>query len=119
MNIRIEISWELAKIGSGIATLGIFIILLAHYSLKRAGTNIKPTRPTTKIVSTGIYAFSRNPIYTALCLILMGIGIHENSVIILASIIPFMVMLHWSVIQKEEMYLERKFGEEYLQYKNR
>ena len=108
-----------SKNRSGIATLGIFIILLAHYSLKRAGTNIEPTRPTTKIVSTGIYAFSRNPIYTALCLILMGIGIRENSVIILASIIPFMVMLYWAVIQKEEMYLERKFGEEYLQYKNR
>ena len=119
MHISIRNSLELERVGSAVAALGICIILFSQYSLKRAGTNIGPTRPTTKIVSTGIYAYSRNPIYAALCLILIGVGIRENSVIIAASIIPLVVMLYWAVIQKEEAYLENKFGEEYLQYKNK
>lgn len=109
----------LRYIGGGVVMLGIGIVILAAQSFKRAETNIEPWKPTTKIISTGIYTYSRNPIYTGFCLVLIGIGIFLNSLWILISFIPSAILVYYVAIKKEEIYLERKFGEEYISYKNK
>jgi len=106
-------------IGVVIVIMGFCIAILAFRSFKRAKTNIEPWKPTTKIVSTGIFAYSRNPIYGALCLITIGTGAFFNSVWILLSFIPSAVIIYYIAIKKEEVYLEEKFGKEYLHYKNK
>jgi protein-S-isoprenylcysteine O-methyltransferase Ste14 len=98
---------------------GITIAILVATSFRRAGTAIEPWKPTTSIVTTGFYAWSRNPIYAGFCLINIGIGIASNSIWIFVSFIPAAFLLYHVAIAKEEAYLAEKFGEEYLTYKNK
>ena len=65
----------LKYIGAVAVVLGIGIVILISRSFKRVETNIEPWKPTTKIISTGIYAYSRNPIYVGFCLVPIGMGI--------------------------------------------
>ena len=63
--------------------------------------------------------FSRNPMYIALTLLYLGIAIYFGLVWALL-LLPFaLATIHYGVIIREESYLERKFGEDYLAYKSR
>ncbi len=105
--------------GMGIVLLGLFIVIFALRSFKQAETHIEPWKPTTKIISSGIYAYSRNPIYGAFCFISIGTGILLNSFWILLSFIPSTIVVNIIAIKKEEVYLENKFGDEYIRYKRK
>ena len=112
--------WPLLKtIGIGVVGLGIGVVIVAKRSFNHAETNIEPWKPTTKIISTGIYRYSRNPIYVAFCVVQIGIGIFVNSLWILITFIVSVTVVYEIAIKKEEVYLETKFGEEYIHYKNK
>lgn len=98
---------------------GITIAILVATSFRRVGTAIEPWKPTTSIVTTGFYAWSRNPIYAGFCLINIGVGIASNSFWIFISFIPAAFFLYHIAIAKEETYLEEKFGDEYMDYKKK
>ena len=117
--IGLGISSGLNYIGVGVAMLGICMVILISRSFKRAETNIEPWKPTTKIISIGIYAYSRNPVYVGFCFVPIGIGIFFNSFWILIGFIPSAVLVYYVAISKEEAYLEEKFGEEYVHYKSK
>lgn len=89
----------------------------AFRTMKRAETAIDPTKPTTAIVSDGVFRFSRNPLYLSLTLLYIGISLLSNAVWALLLLLPLLVVVQIGVIQREEVYLERKFGDEYLRYK--
>lgn len=99
--------------------VGFVIIILSSWYFKQAKTNIEPWKPTTTIISTGIYRYSRNPIYVTFCLIQIGIGLILNSAWILGSFIVSAIAVYHIAIKKEEFYLENKFGEEYINYKSK
>jgi len=102
------------------ASLVVAAVALISYSLAKfraAGTPAPAYKPTTAIVRTGPYRFSRNPIYLALSLLQLGIAIWVNSVWLLVTLAAAIVLIHCAVIRKEEQYLERKFGAEYSEYK--
>ncbi len=63
------------------------------------------------------YSFSRNPIYLAFSLLQLGIAIWINSVWLLVTLVGALALMHYVVIPREEQYLERKFGAQYLDYK--
>lgn len=109
----------LKYIGVAVVLFGFSLIVLVIRSFKRVETNIEPWKPTTKIVSTGVFAYSRNPVYAAFCIISIGVGIILNSIWILLSVIPSGILVYFIAIKKEELYLEEKFGEEYLRYKSK
>ena len=69
------------------------------------------------IVRTGPYRFSRNPIYLAFSLLQLGIAIWVNSLWLLATLVAAVALIHYVVVPKEEQYLERRFGTQYLEYK--
>ena len=95
-------------------------IALFSYSVARfraAGTPVPARKPTTVIVRTGPYHFSRNPIYLAFSVFQLGIAIWVNSVWLLATLVGAVALIHYVVIPREERYLERKFGAQYLDYK--
>jgi protein-S-isoprenylcysteine O-methyltransferase Ste14 len=75
-----------------------------------------PFYPTV-IVRTGPYSFSRNPIYLAFSLFQLGIAIWVNSVWLVATLVGAVALVHFVVIPREEQYMERKFGPQYLAYK--
>ncbi|MBL4818923.1 MAG: isoprenylcysteine carboxylmethyltransferase family protein [Deltaproteobacteria bacterium] len=78
---------------------------------------MEPWKPTTQIISSGIYAYSRNPMYIAFGIVTIGTGIILNSLWITLSFIPSIVVIFFIAIKKEELYLENKFGQDYLSYK--
>jgi protein-S-isoprenylcysteine O-methyltransferase Ste14 len=117
--VGLGIPESIEVLGYLLVLFGITIAILVATSFRRAGTAIEPWKPTTSIVTTGFYAWSRNPIYAGFCLINIGIGIASNSLWIFVSFIPAAFLLYHVAIAKEEAYLAEKFGEEYLAYKNK
>jgi protein-S-isoprenylcysteine O-methyltransferase Ste14 len=104
--------------------LGVFFVAVAvalfYVSVAKfraAGTPVPGGQPTTTIVRTGPYRFSRNPIYLAFSLFQLGIAIWVNSVWLLATLAGAVAVINSVVIRREEQYLERKFGAQYLDYK--
>jgi protein-S-isoprenylcysteine O-methyltransferase Ste14 len=87
--------------------------------MNRAQTAIDPAKPTTAIVSDGVFQLSRNPLYLSLTLLYIGVGLLFNALWALLLLLPILVIVQIGVIQREEIYLERKFGDEYLRYKSK
>ena len=85
----------------------------------RFGTNVEPFKPTTVIISSGPFAYSRNPLYLSLFVLYAGIGILADNVWLFVLGVPLFFIIRYGVIAREERYLERKFGESYLAYKRR
>jgi protein-S-isoprenylcysteine O-methyltransferase Ste14 len=106
-------------IGTLIAFVGLAIVVIAKLSFSRVGTEIEPWKPTSAIVQDGIFAYSRNPIYLAFCIITIGLGFIVGSVWVLVSFLPAVTVVYFIAIKNEEAYLERKFGDEYLAYKQK
>ena len=105
--------------GSLIVLAGLFLNVAGFITQKRAGNDPIPFHPTTRIVSHGLYRFSRNPMYLGFGLWTLGIALLVNSIWMLLAVPIGLVLTDRFVIASEERYLERKFGEEYLSYKRR
>lgn len=99
--------------------VGLGIILYSAKLFQKAQTKIEPWKTTSNIIQTGVYKYSRNPIYLSFVVIGLGVAFVANSLWIAISMIPLMWILNIFVIQKEEKYLATKFGSEYLDYKSR
>jgi protein-S-isoprenylcysteine O-methyltransferase Ste14 len=83
---------------------------------RRAGTPVETYRPTTALVTEGIYRRTRNPMYVALTLLYAGIGFAANSLWTLGFLPPLLLVMRYGVIAREERYLTRRFGTRYLDY---
>lgn len=106
-----------AFIGIPIVLAALVLFLLSVRRFKAAGTPVPGNRPTTAIVRSGPYRWSRNPIYLAFCVLQLGIACWLNSLWVLGTLAAVFGLMTWVVIPREERYLERKFGAEYLEYK--
>ena len=95
--------------------LGIWAIV----TIRQAGTQVETWKPTTAIVASGPYRFTRNPIYLGMMLALVGLAVILDSLWLLAMLVPFYLVIRYGVVAREEAYLERKFGDVYLGYKSR
>lgn len=104
-------------IGLPLLAIGLVIIVSSVVRFKRANTNPEPWKPTTAIVANGIYRYTRNPMYVGMTLIYLGVTFAINSIWFLPFLIVVLMAIHYGVILREEAYLERKFGEEYSNYK--
>lgn len=83
----------------------------------RTGQSENPWKPTTEIVTTGPFRFTRNPMYLQLVLVCIGFSIILTNIWILLFTPLCAWVLQRFAILPEEAYLERKFGETYLAYK--
>jgi protein-S-isoprenylcysteine O-methyltransferase Ste14 len=83
------------------------------------GTAVEPWKPTTAIVTTGPYRITRNPAYVGMALAYAGIAVMSDALWVLAPLPLVLLVIDRGVIAREERYLERKFGQEYLDYKDR
>jgi protein-S-isoprenylcysteine O-methyltransferase Ste14 len=98
---------------------GLAIGLLGFREMKRAQTNVDPYKPTTAIVAAGPYRYTRNPLYVGMTLIYIGISARANALPPVLLLPVVFAIMQRGVIEHEERYLERKFGDEYLRYKER
>ena len=104
--------------GLGIVFCVFAVGLLAWswLTLKRHRTDVRPWKPTKKIVTDGPYALTRNPIYLGFALMQVGIGLWSDRLAVLLMVIPAIIATNNWVIAREEAYLTRKFGEPYEKY---
>jgi protein-S-isoprenylcysteine O-methyltransferase Ste14 len=89
---------------------GLLIEMIALTRFRRWGTAPEPWKPSTALVTDGLYRFSRNPIYVGFAIIHAGFAVAMDSSAALASLLPCLVVIHRFVILREERYLAGKFG---------
>jgi len=106
-------------IGGIVFVLALALFAWAIATMTRAGSNVPTNLPTTTIVETGPYRFTRNPIYLGMFLGLVGLAIAFDNLWLLAMLVPFTLAIRYGVVAREEAYLERKFGDAYRQYRAR
>ncbi len=105
--------------GAIIMACGFAIAGIAVRTLIRAETTFRPDRSSRRLVDTGIFARTRNPIYVGFVLMMLGLGIMAGSIWTIVLTPVFMLYLGRFVIAREEAYLERRFGEDYRAYKRK
>lgn len=106
----------LRYIGWGLCSFAFVLAITAALQFLKAKTHIEPWRPAQSLILSGLFRYSRNPIYLAFILFTIGLGISLNSLWVMLSTIPATWVLQHFVILKEERYLTAKFGKQYLEY---
>ena len=101
--------------------IAAIIIILSMYKFKKIKTTISPLRPnkTSSLVNSGIYAYTRNPMYLGLLLILFSTALFLKNLISFLIIPLFILFITKNQILPEEEALENIFGEEYKNYKKK
>ena len=116
LRIGLPAEWRIAlTVAAGVPA----VVLLggAIGLFRRTGQDPKPWEPTPEIISTGVYRFTRNPMYLGLAFvqIAIGVGLANGWIIVLVPVV--LAIVHLTAIRHEEAYLERKFADEYTRYK--
>lgn len=102
--------------GVVLVVLGLMFIVLTRRELARHGQPTDPGLPTSKLVTTGVFSVSRNPLYFGGIGLLAGIALVLNLRWSLVLLLPAFAACHYLLIAPEESYLAAKFGIEYAQY---
>jgi protein-S-isoprenylcysteine O-methyltransferase Ste14 len=102
----------LGLIGLGLSMAGVF-------AFKRARTTIDPRKPAdaSVLVTSGVYRFTRNPMYLGVLLILIGWAVLLGNLLSLLCSIAFVAYISRYQIIPEELLLQKKFGAEFSAYK--
>jgi protein-S-isoprenylcysteine O-methyltransferase Ste14 len=109
--LAFRIAGTILLIISGVIAAASFVMLI------RCKTPFDPAKPTTVIICNGPFRFTRNPLYLSLALLLAGIAAFLCSAWLFLALVLLIVILDVFAIRREEAYLTRKFGSEYLAYK--
>jgi protein-S-isoprenylcysteine O-methyltransferase Ste14 len=106
---------------SGIALIvfGVVFSFWAEALFKKKKTTIKPFEDPTKLEVSGPFAISRHPMYLGMAIILLGTSVLLGSLIAFISPIGFIIVMNVIFIRFEEQNLEKIFGKDYLDYKQK
>ena len=106
---------------SGIAliVLGVVLNIWSDALFKKKKTTIKPFEGPTKLEVSGPFAISRHPMYLGMAIILLGTSVVLGSLIAFIFPISFVIVMNVIFIPLEERNLEKIFGKEYLDYKQK
>lgn len=94
-------------------------VLPALMRFIRAGTSPEPWKPSTALVTGGIYRVTRNPMYLGFAGVYLSVTAASNSLWPVLFLPLVLWVMHWGVIRREERYLETLFGDEYRAYRSR
>jgi len=111
-NVGLVVGWPLI-------VLAIVLMIWALQTFKKAGEDKNVSTATHSIVTSGPFAFTRNPMYLAMVILYVGFAIIINSLWPFFFLPIVLIVMHYGVILREEKYLENKFGEKYTDYKKR
>lgn len=101
--------------------IGILILINPVLKFKRSKTTINPIKfkKVNKLVTSGIYKYSRNPMYLGLLMIVVSSSIYYLNIYSILTPLFFYLWINRFQIKREENFLIEKFGKEYLSYKNK
>src|SRR5829696_2548361 len=110
------VAWIL---GGALLLAGVALLVWFERAFTQKKTPANPWRPTTAIATDGPYRLTRNPAYVGMALVYLGIAVCSEALWALLPLPVVLAIIDRGVIAREERYLERKFGQEYLDYKGR
>ena len=106
-------------LGLVVAGLGLILGVLASVEFRRIRTTMDPKKPSTGLVTSGIYRYTRNPVYLGFVFMLVGFSLSMRTYWGIVFIVPLVTLMNTLVIKKEEANLEKKFKTQYTDYKSR
>ena len=105
------------QLGGGLLiVIGLVLLVVSNGLFTRAGTDVIPFRNVTALVTTGVYRYSRNPMYLGMAAVLLGCAITVGATTALPITPVFMVIIEWRFIRPEEAMLRGLFPEQYPAY---
>ncbi len=116
------IPWGFAGSSPGGITLiaiSFLIFVWGVVTMARARTEIMPHRPASALVTSGPFRFSRNPLYVSMAIGYLGAAVWTGRAGAIALLPVAIAVLQKLVIAREEAYLTRRFGDEYVAYRRR
>lgn len=125
--LQIVIPWSIpfgawAPVSMGVGAVmtiaGLAFVVLARRQFARFGQPTDPGRPTSRLVTTGVFAISRNPLYVGGVMVLAGLGLLFNLAWVLLLLVPGVIACNALLIAPEERYLGEKFNDAYQTYAN-
>lgn len=109
----------LKYLGIGLCIFGFVIALWCAVLYRKAKTSILPHTKDSNMIETGPFARSRNPIYLSMLIVFVGVCFIADAPAAMLFAIPTYLALRYYVIAREEAYLTRRFGDEYISYQSR
>ena len=106
----------LIAFGIALIIIGIGLITLARRELAHFRQPTDPGHPTSKVVQTGVFSISRNPLYLASVIVFLGIALTLNMLWALVTLLASIILCYYVLIIPEEKYLAARFGKEYEEY---
>lgn len=113
---RLALPWPLGLL---LIAPGIALIAVAVGLFRKHGEDPQPWTPTTEVIQTGVYAWTRNPMYLGMALIAAGLAIILHSAVALALVPVAMIVIQTLVIAREEAFLASVFGAPYAAYRRK
>ena len=110
---------SLHLLGTPLLLLGTLIIMLSKRDMDVHQQPSEPKASTTRLITSGMFRFSRNPLYLGLFLAFCGLAVATDKLWWLLLTPVALTLTHYLLIIPEETYLERKFGDEYKAYKHK
>ena len=105
------------ELGGLVIFVSFMLIFLAVGLFRRNEEDPNPTTQSNKLITSGIYKYIRNPMYLALVILQIGLGISLSFLHISFMSIFTAITLHYFIIKREETYLRNLFGIDYESYK--
>jgi protein-S-isoprenylcysteine O-methyltransferase Ste14 len=127
VGVALELAFPIDRPPVAITVIGVVIGIALWLGLdgaamlhfRRAGTSMVVTNPSTKLVTSGPYRFTRNPMYVGMACLYVALALAIGVIWALIVLPAVLVAVDRLVIAREEPYLEAKFGEQYRHYKRR
>ena len=104
-------------IGPIVVFCAVLLYLFSYREFRAAGTPVRGSKRSITIVRTGLYRFSRNPIYLSFILLVLGLSAWLNNLWLLVMLVLAVGVIAAVVIPREERFLERNFPNQYASYK--
>ena len=105
-----------AAIGTALIIAAAWALARAILRFRRTGTPVETWKPTTALAVRGIYKRTRNPIYQAFGLFVLGLAFAFGSDWMFLLLPLGALVIHFGVVRREERYLAARFGEDYARY---
>lgn len=115
-----QVHWAVhLSAGLIVGCTGFWFMMWGHGLFRKLGTSEKTIRPSSVLVMEGAYRHSRNPMYVGMTGFLLGLGLAVGSVWMVAVGLALPLYLAVYVVPREEAYMARRWGNEYLAYRAR
>ena len=107
------------RLGWLLLSAGVLLLGWFEWTVRHAGTTDSPYEAVSHLVTQGPFNYTRNPAYLSMTIIYTAIATLANALWAIVLLPVALLVIQRGVIEREERYLEGKFGEEYLNYKAR